>query len=152
MIGALRTISDRVLGRGDSSITVPIFDGALKPNQRLEDAEVVAQLESAEDLAGDGGALLVADGDRVLRLADAGLREVARFDWQITALCALPDGGIAVALGGREIVVRPQTGGEHRSTGPSKPFSSQKRMPRGDVHPARDISSMLCMSDFLFPF
>lgn len=119
MIGALRTISDRVLGRGDSAITVPIFDGALKPNQHLEDAEVVAQLESAEDLAADGGALLVADGDRVLRLAEAGLREVARFDRRITALCAVPDGGIVVALDGREIVVRPQTGGEHRSTGPS---------------------------------
>lgn len=134
MIGALRTISDRVLGRGDSSITVPIFDGALKPNQRLEDAEVVAQLESAEDLAADGGALLVADGDSVLRLADAGLREVARFDRRITALCALPDGGVALALDGREIVVRPQTGGEYRSTGPGNA-------------PFRAANAIICLPD-----
>ncbi|WIM11563.1 hypothetical protein [Enhydrobacter sp.] len=123
MIGALRTIGDRVLGRGESSITVPIFDGALKPNQLLEDAEIVAQVDAAEDLAADGDALLVASGDRVLRLVEAGLQEVARFDRPITALCALPDGGIAVALGGREIVVRPRTGGEARSAGPrNAPF------------------------------
>ena len=131
MIGALRAISDRVLGRGDSSITVPIFDGALKPNQLLEDAEVVARLDTAEDLAADGNTLLVASDDVVLRLTDDGLREVARFDRRITALCALPDGGIAVALDGREIIVRQGTGSEHRSTGPANaPFHAANAIAR----------------------
>ena len=33
MIGALRTIADFVLGRGEATITVPTFDAQLKPNQ-----------------------------------------------------------------------------------------------------------------------
>ena len=37
-----------------ATITVPSFDGALKPNQILEKAETVAELEAPEDLATDG--------------------------------------------------------------------------------------------------
>ena len=44
------------------TITVPVFDGALKPNQILEKAETVAELEAPEDLASDGKVLYVADG------------------------------------------------------------------------------------------
>lgn len=119
MIGALRAIGDRILGRGDASITVPIFDGALKPNQLLENAEVVAQFDAADDIASDGQALLVSDGGRVLRLADGAEKEIAHFDRPVTALCAMADGGIAVALDGREIVVRGEAGKERRSTGPA---------------------------------
>ncbi len=42
MIAAMRQFGDWILGRGEASITIPIFDGALKPNQILEGAEVVA--------------------------------------------------------------------------------------------------------------
>ena len=103
MIAALRAFGDRVLGRGEASITVPIFDGALKPNQMLEDAEIVGQFDDANDITTDGKALLVADGEQVVRVGDAGKAEIARFDRGITALHALPDGGFAVALGGAEV-------------------------------------------------
>ena len=36
MIGALLDWKDRLLGRADASITVPVFDGALKSNNLLE--------------------------------------------------------------------------------------------------------------------
>ena len=42
MIAGLKEFADRLLGRGDATITVPSFDGALKPNQILEQAEKVA--------------------------------------------------------------------------------------------------------------
>ncbi len=106
MIAALKTISDRVLGRGEAAITVPIFDGALKPNQILESAETVAQFDSASDLASDGRRLLVADGMRIVELGKGGPTEVARFDRPVTALCLLPDGGIAVALDGVEVRIK----------------------------------------------
>ena len=43
MMAALEDFFDRVLGRGDAAITVPPFDGSLKPNQLLERAEVVGE-------------------------------------------------------------------------------------------------------------
>ena len=36
VIPALEDFFDRILGRGDAAITVPTFDGSLKPNQLLE--------------------------------------------------------------------------------------------------------------------
>ena len=106
MISAFRAFADRLLGRGEATITVPSFDGALKPNQILEKAETIGQFEAPEDLATDGNELYIADGTAILRLdAAAPTTEVRRFDRPITALCCLPGGGIAVALDGREVRV-----------------------------------------------
>jgi hypothetical protein len=105
MMAALKDFADRLLGRGDATITVPSFDGALKPNQILEKAETLAQLESPEDLATDGKALYAADGPVICRLDGAIATELRRFDRNITALCCLPDGGLSVALDGREVQV-----------------------------------------------
>ena len=117
MISALMDWKDRLLGRGDASITVPVFDGALKSNNLLEEAPVFATLAAPEDLATDGRALFVANGNAVLRYdiaahagADAGSTEVQRFDRPVTALACLPEGGLAVALDGREVRI---VGGAH---------------------------------------
>lgn len=105
MIAALKAFTDRLLGRGDATITVPSFDGALKPNQMLEKAEIVGRFDAPEDLATDGKTLYIADGAAILRLDGTATTEIRRFDRLITALCCLPDGGIAVALDGREVQV-----------------------------------------------
>src|SRR3984893_14196582 len=105
MISALKDSSDPFLGRSDATITVPSFDGALEPNQILEKAETIGQFEAPEDLATDGKALYIADGAAVLRLDGSATTEGRRFDRAISALCCLPDGGIAAALGGREVQV-----------------------------------------------
>ena len=105
MIAALRDFVDRFLGRGDATITVPSFDGALKPNQILEKAETIGRFDAAEDLASDGKVLYIADGPAILRLDGGATSEVRRFDRAITALCCPPDGGLAVALDGREVQV-----------------------------------------------
>ena len=105
MIAALRNFADRWLGRGEATITVPSFDGALKPNQILETAETVGEFEAAEDIATDGKAIYIADGSAIRRFDASGITELRRFDGAITALCCLPDGGIAVALDGREVRV-----------------------------------------------
>jgi sugar lactone lactonase YvrE len=105
VISALRTFADRLLGRGDATITVPSFDGALKPNQILETAETIREFDAPEDLATDGKALYIADGPAIRRLDGTAATEIRRFDRTISALCCLPDGGIAVALDGREVLV-----------------------------------------------
>jgi hypothetical protein len=107
VIAAFRAFADRLLGRGEATITVPSFDGALKPNQILETAATIGQFEALEDLATDGNTLYIANGTSILRLDTAAnaTTEVRRFDHPITALCCLPGGGIAVALEGREVRV-----------------------------------------------
>jgi hypothetical protein len=105
VIAALREFVDRFLGRGDATITVPSFDGALKPNQLLEQAEAVASFDAPEDLATDGKTVYVASGRTVLRLDAGSATPIRQFDRIITALCMLPDGRMAVALDGREVQV-----------------------------------------------
>jgi hypothetical protein len=103
VISAVREFANRFLGRGDATITVPSFDGALKPNQKLEAAETLLTCEAPEDLATDGRNLFVADGQRLICLRDGSASDVRSFERQISALCALPGGGLAVALAGREV-------------------------------------------------
>lgn len=103
VIGAVREFTNRFLGRGEATITVPSFDGALKPNQRLEAADTVLSCAAPEDLASDGTSLYLADGARLLRLDGAAATELRAFDQPISALTCLPGGALAVALGGREV-------------------------------------------------
>jgi len=103
VIAAVREFANRFLGRGEATITVPSFDGALKPNQKLEAATTLLECEALEDLATDGRNLYVADGRRLLRLDGSAATELRSFEQSISALCALADGGLAVALGGREV-------------------------------------------------
>jgi hypothetical protein len=96
---------ERYRGQGEHAITIPVFDGPLKPNRVLEDAEVVGDLTAPEDLATDGKTLFVADGHRVLRWDGSSFVEHHGFDCALTAMCCLPDGGLAVALDGRKVKV-----------------------------------------------
>ena len=102
---ALEDFFDRFLGRGDAAITVPVFDGSLKPNQLLEHAEIVGEFAEPEDLAVADGALYLADGSTLRRIDGNSSREVRRFERPVTALASLSGGRLAAALGGAEIRV-----------------------------------------------
>lgn len=115
VIAAVRDFANRFLGRGDATITVPSFDGALKPNQKLESAETLLTCEAPEDLATDGSNLFIADGRRLMCLNGGTASEVRSFEQAISALCALPGGGLAVALGGREVRVYASPSAEQSS-------------------------------------
>jgi hypothetical protein len=103
VIAAVREFANRFLGRGEATITVPSFDGALKPNQKLESATTLLTGEALEDIATDGRDLFIADGARLLALRGGTSEVVRSFDHPISALCALRGGGLAVALVGREV-------------------------------------------------
>jgi hypothetical protein len=90
LITGLRGFVDNLLGRGEAAIAVPSFDGALKPNQRLEEAAVVLENVGAEDLATDGVNLYLASGKQLLRLSDDAALPIRSFDKTITALTFLP--------------------------------------------------------------
>jgi len=112
MIAALTEWRDRLLGRGDAAITVPVFDGALKSNSLLEEAAVFVADTSAQDLATDGTSLFVADGHCVQRYEGDVAHQLHRFENTVTALACIPEsgGGVAVALDGKEVRV---LGGAH---------------------------------------
>ena len=80
VIAAIKEFANRILGRGDATITVPSFDGALKPNQKLEQAETIFECVAPEDLATDGANLYLADGPRLLRLDGNAATEIRAFD------------------------------------------------------------------------
>ena len=101
MLNTVRRFGDRLLGRGDAAITVPVMDGALKPNRVLDNAEVVATLPDIDDLATDGQTLYASAGKLLYRLDAARLVEVHRFDADITALAVRSEKRLAVALSGR---------------------------------------------------
>ena len=101
----LREFGDRLLGRGSAAITVPVMDGTLKPNRRLEQAAVVASVEGLDDLAGNGRTLLASAGPALLELRGSALVERRRFDDDISAVALSPQGRLAVALQGRRVLL-----------------------------------------------
>lgn len=98
MIGGL-------FGRGGSSLSVPILDGAFKPNNLLEEAEMLLERPGLEDMAlAPGGALFVAAGAEVLAVEGGAVRVVERHDGPVSALAILRDGRRVVALGDRIVI------------------------------------------------
>ena len=108
VISLMREFANRFLGRGDATIAVPSFDGVLKPNQKLEEAEILFECAAPEDLATDGRTIYLADGPRLLRLDGGSATELRVFEEPISALASLPGGELAVALGGREVSIFPE--------------------------------------------
>ncbi|WP_322867548.1 hypothetical protein U5922_015900 [Aquicoccus sp. G2-2] len=103
MLDAIGQTLGNLLGLRRSTLAVPILDGVYKPNNLLEQAEVLAEHDGMEDMAvGGDGKIYLACGAEVMALEDGGaLIPVATFDAPITAMVFLPDGRRVVALGDR---------------------------------------------------
>ncbi|WP_213953831.1 strictosidine synthase [Variovorax sp. dw_954] len=117
MRGALGGFVDRVLGRGSAAITVPVMDGALKPNRVLDNAQVVAELEGIDDLATDGFRLYATAGPVLYGLEGGSLVEMLRMEAEITALAVHENGAVALAVGGKgmRVMSRGRTGWGERA-------------------------------------
>ncbi len=106
MMAAIRERMDRFFGRGDSSIFVPVMDGALKPNERLDALDTPFRLAAVDNLTVAGGRLLASSGGALFRLdPDADPVEVTRFADDISALAADPAGRIAVGLASGRVMI-----------------------------------------------
>ncbi len=93
-----------VFGRR-SSLSVPILDGAFKPNNLLEEAGIVLERPGLEDIAlAPDGRLLAAAGSEVLLVGEGRAEPLESHDGVITALTVMKDGRCAVALGDRVVV------------------------------------------------
>jgi hypothetical protein len=87
----------KYLGRGEFSITVPPLDGALMPNELLEETEKLLIVEAPDCLAIMNGVPVVSSRSKVLEV-DTGGKKVTQFDAEIACMAGLPDGGLAVGL------------------------------------------------------
>lgn len=96
---------DSFLGRGDSAITVPALDGALRPNRRLDDAALRIPVHAAGTLAVSGDELVVSSGHDLRRLPGGVLYRAGA-----EIACLTPAaGGMALGLNDGRIVL---VGGE----------------------------------------
>ena len=67
MANPLRTLVDRFLGRGEAAVTVPPLDGALKPNNLLEEARIGLGIPAPDNLVSTGEVLIFSSGNKLLR-------------------------------------------------------------------------------------
>jgi hypothetical protein len=82
------------------AVTIPPMDGALKPNNALDEADVLAEADAPDNLCSNGEYLFFSSGHRVLAIeaGDGAPYEVAKFDSVVTALAAAPGQPLAIGL------------------------------------------------------
>lgn len=105
MFRALHRALDNFRGTGEASVAVPLFDGPLKPNKALDNAEILLRRPDINDIAADGqGGLYAACSEELLRIDLNGNVDVLEtFDAPIQALGSM-DGILAVATDRRVIL------------------------------------------------
>jgi hypothetical protein len=104
------SLLDRVFGRGKWAVTVPVLDGPLVPNQKLEEAERFAPLPDVDNLVATERGILASSGARLVCYDMTGSAEtLVDFDRPVSAL-AYAQGMMAVGLDGWGLVIR---GGIH---------------------------------------
>lgn len=105
MRAVLKETLDRILGRGSAAVTVPAMDGVLRPNNRLEEAERLVEIEAPDNLTAGAGMLLFSSGNSVFSLSESfGPTPHSSFDVPVSALAIAGDGTLAVGLSDGRIV------------------------------------------------
>ncbi|MGH1367676.1 MAG: hypothetical protein ACRBCL_03600 [Maritimibacter sp.] len=85
------SLFDRFFGRGAHSITVPALDGAFRPNEALDGADILVEAPGCTSLAVIGGAPVYSAGTDLFRLGTG--KPACGFEEEIAFLAPLPGGG-----------------------------------------------------------
>ena len=100
MAGALSNLVDYIRGGGDHSISVPPFDGALRPNERIEQGRIFASAPAPDNLVATRSGIVFSSGRSLLTCAQvAAGAEVATLHQYPTAVTALAAFGDTLAVG-----------------------------------------------------
>lgn len=108
---------DRFLGRGSAAVTVPPLDGALKPNNLLEEAKAGLNIAEPDNLIRIGNKILFSHDNFISSLNGAG--EAVPFlavVSEITALAATSSGVLAVATKDHGIAIYDSDGTPRKIT------------------------------------
>jgi hypothetical protein len=110
---------------GDASVAIPNLDGPLKPNNILEDADILAEKAGLNAIADDGkGGLYAGSSKDLLQIDIEGNAEVIEeFNSPIEALCQA-DGTLAIATGQHVVLRGGEYGGRLIKSGDGDPFQS----------------------------
>lgn len=110
MISFFRRKIEEIRGSGEAAVTVPSLDGAIRPNHLLDRADVAREVAAPDQLVLAGNEVLFSSGAKVHALTDGATRH--RFDSDVSALAAGPEGVLAVGLtgGGVQIIGGPHDG------------------------------------------
>lgn len=101
----LTRLMDNLTGRGETAVTVPPLDGALRPNRALDEAPVRLKLAEADCLAVIDGALHASSGRALYRLDGDDWTVVRTCEAGITCVASLGEDAIAVALTSGRVVL-----------------------------------------------
>ena len=103
MASPLHNWVDRFLGRGEAAVTVPPLDGALKPNNLLEEAPIGLGIPAPDNLISTGEALIFSSGNRLLRQPFDGSAGAAFgiSEGTVSAMAWRAGGVLAVASSGK---------------------------------------------------
>lgn len=114
MTSIFKRAFDAWRGAGPYSVTVPPMDGALRPNQAIEEAPSLVEAVAPDNLVYNGTRLLFSSGRIVHVLktdgVEASTEPFAAFDHPIAALALHRGGSAAIALDNGRIMV---CGGPH---------------------------------------
>jgi hypothetical protein len=102
MLRALSRAFDRFRGSGDAAVTIPSMDGAFRPNERLDTAPAVLDIEAPDNLASDGRRIFFSSGTTVYELkrggAGAAAERLSQLDHAVACLDVSSDGAMAIGL------------------------------------------------------
>jgi hypothetical protein len=102
MFDKFKRAGNRFFGLGESDTSVPVFDGALKPNNVLDSAEVFLEQQGLEDMVVDSkGRLVVASGKEL---------SVVEMNGNIQKIATLPNLIQAITSYGNGLVVATSEG------------------------------------------
>lgn len=114
MIGILKNAFDAWRGAGSHSVTVPPMDGALSPNQVIEESPAILAIEAPDNLVTDGKRMLFSSGHTLqdLMVGDRSGKAsvIATYKHPISAMAMHVGGSVAVGLDDGQVVI---AGGAH---------------------------------------
>lgn len=106
MLKKLKRATDRFFGVGEADTSVPVLDGALKPNNLLDTAEIFLEHAKLEDMVIDSqGQLIVASDHEIFQVDPTGnLRSIKILPQPIQALATFGEGLVVATSDGLSFV------------------------------------------------
>lgn len=114
MIAFVKNALDAWRGAGEHAVTVPPMDGALSPNQIIEEAPVILEIAAPDNLVASAGRILFSSGPEVHELQLQGVASsskiIKRYQHDVSALATSVAGVLAVGLDDGSLHI---VGGKH---------------------------------------